>query len=724
MKTDGTSPDRKLIFIEFCAGSASLSAAMMRAGFHAMPADFAGNKFSPKVKSIEIDLASKEGRQLASEMVDNVQPFSVHFGLPCGTCSRARELPVSPKLRAQGAPQPPPLRDADHLMGLENLRQTDQLRVRLANEIYRTAVAILECCFRVKALVTLENPTRSWLWAILAMLVKQSSNKAFIDWYFQMHNVDFAACMHGGERPKATRLRTSCRQLLQLSKECDNRHAHKQWTITLGANSWNFATASEAEYPALLSKRIATILASLAPANSLTYTEKFFRLNSLFLVGKQTTAHQQMIPEFKTIQQLPQAPVGDGFRILERPDGGGVGEVDDGSDTDKYDNNSALNTFRVGWYHSPKEHVDIATRMDHPCESDAAVPDDLKVALFNVLTKGMREIARERTELLREMIKKANDLKEDESKFKTTLDPEVADVVKNNRLLLFRWLLKEIDFEDPMVMDHLEKGVKLVGWENDSPLYSKRCSAPTISETQLNSDAVWRRKALKGRSAADGESELADQLWTETMKELEAGFLKGPFDSEADVSEFLGCTDWSLSQRFLLLQGAEQKPRVIDNLKESAVNAAFGSTSYLALQDVDFVGGFVSFISRVLSAGPDIVIRLNSGRALMGRVHPSFNAHPALVGRAVDLSKAYKQVALHPDSRKHSVLGVKKKEGEWAFFVSRSIPFGASASVFSFNKITRALWSALVRKFGLLVCVFFDDFPVATFDVSAVAFIL
>ena len=212
------------------------------------------------------------------------------------------------------------------------------------------------------------------------------------------------------------------------------------------------------------------------------------------------------------------------------------------------------------------------------------------------------------------------------------------------------------------------------------------------------------RHSCKGRSAALGESELADQLWVETMKELDAGFLRGPFDSEADVSDFLGCKDWSLSQRFLLLQGAELKPRVIDNLKESAVNAAFGSTSYLALQDVDFVGGFVSFISRVLSSGPAIDI------------HPSFNAQPALLGRAVDLSKAYKQVALHPESRKHSVLGVRKKAGDWAFFVSRSIPFGASASVFSFNKITRALWSALVRKFGLLVCVFFDDFPVFEFE--------
>ena len=131
---------------------------------------------------------------------------------------------------------------------------------------------------------------------------------------------------------------------------------------------------------------------------------------------------------------------------------------------------------------------------------------------------------------------------------------------------------------------------------------------------------------------AEHQAELADQLWDETMKELDAGFLRGPFESEASVSEFLGCTDWSLSQRFLLLQGAELKPRVTDSLKESAVNAAFGPTSYLALQDVDFVGGFVAFISRVLASGPAIEIHLNSGKTLRGNIHSTFSTQSALLG--------------------------------------------------------------------------------------------
>ena len=40
------------------------------------------------------------------------------------------------------------------------------------------------------------------------------------------------------------------------------------------------------------------------------------------------------------------------------------------------------------------------------------------------------------------------------------------------------------------------------------------------------------------------------------------------------------------------------------------------------------------------------------------------------------------------------------------------MPFGAAASVFAFNKVSRAIWSILVRKFMLYCTVFYDDFPV------------
>ena len=83
------------------------------------------------------------------------------------------------------------------------------------------------------------------------------------------------------------------------------------------------------------------------------------------------------------------------------------------------------------------------------------------------------------------------------------------------------------------------------------------------------------------------------------MKELDAGFLRGPFESEAGVSEFLGRNDCSLSQIFLLLQGAELKPRVIDNLE------GVGSQRSFRFYYVDFVGRRLrSFISSCHRAQP------------------------------------------------------------------------------------------------------------------------
>ena len=190
------------------------------------------------------------------------------------------------------------------------------------------------------------------------------------------------------------------------------------------------------------------------------------------------------------------------------------------------------------------------------------------------------------------------------------------------------------------------------------------------------------------------------------MGEVERGFLLGPY-TESQVDSLLNCSDWSASKRFLLLQGEDQKPRVIDDFKMSAVNSSYGSTSYLNLQDADFLSCFLMHLGKLLSTrshgGPERTTE---------DVHADWLADPGFEGRGVDLTKAYKQLSVHPTSLKHAVVAVRKEDGSWAFFLSHSLPFGATASVFAFNKLTKALWSILTRKFSLLVTVFYDDFPI------------
>ena len=85
----------------------------------------------------------------------------------------------------------------------------------------------------------------------------------------------------------------------------------------------------------------------------------------------------------------------------------------------------------------------------------------------------------------------------------------------------------------------------------------------------------------------------------------------------------------------------------------------------------------------------------------------------------MDLKSAYKQFAIHPSDRRLSVLALKKPEtGEVAGFVSRTLPFGSTASVLHFNRAAR-----LLHRIGLELDVawtnYYNDYPVVEFSFLA-----
>ena len=160
---------------------------------------------------------------------------------------------------------------------------------------------------------------------------------------------------------------------------------------------------------------------------------------------------------------------------------------------------------------------------------------------------------------------------------------------------------------------------------------------------------------LESRQARDPD-EVATLL-RESAAEVEAGYLQGPLHSQEEVSAAVGTDAWSLAPRFAFRQGEEAKVRVIDDFKMSAVNRAFGSTSYLALQDTDFTVGLLRFVGRALQGETEVVVPMSDGSQLKGSLCPEMMAKPPLLGKILDLSKAYKQVGVHPASRHHAVLG-------------------------------------------------------------------
>ena len=201
-----------------------LSAAAVEHGWHVFPIDHLRNRFSTKVAVLCQDLASPKAISWLRALINLIMPSWIHAGLPCGTCSRARDRPVSAAAQAQGAPSPRPLRNARFPLGLPNLSTSESARVEKANAVYTTFVHFMYLAFRHDVAITIENPEHSWLWCVLSLLVKQlaadKACSAFADWFFNMEDVYFDMCCHGGSRRKGTRVRANSNALQALSARC------------------------------------------------------------------------------------------------------------------------------------------------------------------------------------------------------------------------------------------------------------------------------------------------------------------------------------------------------------------------------------------------------------------------------------------------------------------------------------------------------------------------
>ena len=135
------------------------------------------------------------------------------------------------------------------------------------------------------------------------------------------------------------------------------------------------------------------------------------------------------------------------------------------------------------------------------------------------------------------------------------------------------------------------------------------------------------------------------------------------------------------------------KLRPIDDCLEAQLNQAYTVSSYLKLQDIDYIAGMALCIAERLAAGG------------------SDPSREASVGKCLDLSKAYKQMAVHPDHRHLAVIFYHDMTGRPKYYVANSLMFGSSAAVYSFNRVSRSLWFLLNKMLAIPCGVFYDDFP-------------
>ena len=125
--------------IEFCCGTAGLTAQLRKCGLCQSHGVDHIIKAGAKAPICKLDLTDPASENLARSWLLHLLCKYAHFGIPCGTCSRAREIPLGPDA-------PRPLSSDDFPEGLEDLTAAERKRVDAANQVYAACCRLIICC--------------------------------------------------------------------------------------------------------------------------------------------------------------------------------------------------------------------------------------------------------------------------------------------------------------------------------------------------------------------------------------------------------------------------------------------------------------------------------------------------------------------------------------------------------------------------------------------------
>ena len=148
-----------------------------------------------------------------------------------------------------------------------------------------------------------------------------------------------------------------------------------------------------------------------------------------------------------------------------------------------------------------------------------------------------------------------------------------------------------------------------------------------------------------------------------------------------------------MSRRFPIEQAGKVRP--IDDLSQSQINATVTCFEQATVDGPDVICAFAVFLMRCL---------LEKGKST------------ALLGRALDLASAYRQLAISDDSKCHAYLSVySPASGRAELFRQVALPFGSRTAVNAFIRCARFLQWVAARCLKIPVSCYFDDFVSFTY---------
>ena len=665
-------------------------------GVAAFGVDHGKNRFKRRAPTLVFDLSTQAGVDAVVSLLDEYNVVYVHAGVPCGTCSRARERPLPAHLKRAGAPEPRPLRNARYPMGVPGLRPHERIAVEQANLIYANIVTILQRCNAKGIPWSLENPGNSWLWAI-PCIVQLMSNNRWRPVRYTFHN-----CMFGGPRPKLSCWASTLPALafLQQNGQCDDKHPHLAWGVQKEHGSWNFATGDEAVYQPELCREAGLAVRSYMETRGFSFADPVTDDLQAAPTAKKARATllqprdkvPPLISEFGDTLQLRLRVAAIGSQVSWQANGSeAYGKIlriclpSEGEMGMSGRPPQGFSDYMVGRYRSPEQFLSASKACVHPSDHDPLPTASRATLGYNV---GLHHSAveAERNRQIASITHMKAALAADEARLRDLMPKHRRIVLHNRNFLLLECLRKSCGHEDENIVLDMVRGFDLTGVPKRSGVFPHKLRPRELNESQLRAAANSINKSIAGKMSRSSDPAQDHAIITETAAEKARGWVQGPYTTEA--LDKLFPEGWVASRRFAIRQN--QKWRVIDDYSESWINSAYELNELI---DPHTVSDSVNLCVQLL-------------KALGGKSE--------VLGRTCDLKSAYRQLAVSDESACFAIIVVFNPagaggRGSLEYFLQRALPFGAVASVVAFNRFARLLWRIAVTTLKLHITNYFDD---------------
>lgn len=700
--------DRPVFLLDLFCGTAGVAAAFKSCGGEALGIDHMIDKRRVKGPVSKVDLSSRPGQRTVLEWLEADKVDAVMLAPPCGTASRAREIPIPRRHQLRKGMQPAPLRSDDEPMGLAHLQGVAKIKVQTANRLYSFTRKVINVCIRKGIPFICENPRRSLMW----------KTDPFLDLPGECKFQYVHSCMYGGKRRKSTAFLMNF-SASNLMEECDNSHNHLPWGLvqTELSSELKFSTSLETEYPSGLCKQLALAFQEQLQNKNRWATHNAEHMDQAQRVGSglqpRGTRAPLLLSDYKFKIDVTSAGVTVPSVINEavQPPFQGIpikaklisfqNICEMGANGEK--SNLTKSTFGV--FRTPFEFLGRALQLEHPLDTPSLVDKSNLKAMLMIRDKSKADVMQFRARQLRKYTKRAAELASDEALLKQSLDKDVRKVLESKRLLLFKEMALDAGVGDENLFSELSQGFRLTGVMPQSNQFPTQWKPAMISVEQLRESSVWARKMIYASCRRVGsDPEVAAAVFEETQQQLQDGWVKGPYTSKQLDERYNGC--WIPSKRFGVRQGA--KIRAVDDFSEFLVNASVTTTEKLQLFGLDDVVNTArTFLGCDFLEGDET---LDSLWCSPGASHFK-GPWKDIFGRALDLKSAYKQLARHPSDSWASILAVwNDASQEVEFYESIALPFGSVCAVMAFNRMARSLRIILAELFAIINTNFFDDF--------------